>query len=112
MITNNPKQQTKNTKPKVKELIEENRYSIWPRNVEKSGIEKIELSVNMITNQVDMHLYHRENIGLNHVYLDPDEKVCLSRHTKRLQNNIKRKLAKQGAKANAKVDMQKITPKD
>ena len=82
-------------KIKIKELVEENKYSIWPRNVEKSGIEKIELTVNTITNQVDMRLYHRENIGLNHVYLDDDEKIHLNQHTKRLQNNLKRIIAKE-----------------
>ena len=79
-------------KIKIKELVEENKYSIWPRNVEQSGIEKIELVVNDITNRVDMRLYHRENIGLNHKYLDSDEQQALNRNNRRLQNNIKRRI--------------------
>lgn len=75
---------------KIKEQIEQNKYSLWPRNGTVSGIEKVELVINEITNRVDMRLYHRENIGLNHMYLDPDEQEQLNRHNKRLINNIKR----------------------
>lgn len=79
---------------KIKEQIEENKYSLWPRNVDQSGIEKIELIANWITQQVEMRLYHRENVGLNHVYLDEDERECIARHNRRLQNNIKREIGK------------------
>ena len=74
----------------IKEQIEENKYSLWPRNSKQSGIEKVELTINEITNCVDMRLYHNEVVGINHVYLDCDEQQRLNRQTKRLQNNLKR----------------------
>lgn len=77
---------------KIKELIEQNRYTLYPINGQKTGIDRIELTINEITNRVDLRVYydneHIRNINECTV-LTSAERDKLNRQTRRLNNIIK-----------------------
>lgn len=82
---------------KIRELVEENQYTLFPIHGQKTGIDKITLSINDITNRVDLKVYYTEqaHIESKQPILTKAEQDKLSRHTRRLTTLIKRKLAKE-----------------
>ena len=82
----------------IDEQIAEDKYTLWPRKADKKGVGKIELTANYEKHVVDMKLYCGDTVqGVTNIsFLDKDEQAKLINHTKRLQNNIKRQIEREG----------------
>ena len=80
---------------KVDELVEQNRYTLYPKNGNKTGVDRIELSINEITNRVDLRIFYDDNKIHNVTdmsILTKKEQDKLNRHTRRLNNIIKQSM--------------------
>lgn len=82
---------------KIRELVEENQYTLFPIHGQKTGIDKITLSINDITNRVDLNVFYTDQVRVEskQAILTKAEQDKLSRHTRRLTTLIMRKLAKE-----------------
>ena len=72
----------------VKELIEQDKYTLWPQSTKISGIKQLQLSINKKTSTIDLNIEYNESAKNRKSFkaaLNDEEFAHLQSNVNRLQ---------------------------